>query len=239
MVVENALSKRVGLRMDQYGGPLCIPICMFASWLLVPKALSMLGIRVRGRFVERFRAADRDEIDGAAVELPIRIRQGPWFIWIGSAVVCLLGLDLLRLAWFPPPGRHHPVPTLAGLGFIIFGLLITRLQPPRICEISDEGIRAPEGFWGRQTFVLWEELTRCEIVHDDEKGGDYFDLWDRAGRRRFKAGSWIGTVKAVDRATIYRALRLRFPQKEKTGQPPEPETAHQASSAMWDRELDG
>ena len=130
-----------------------------------------------------------------------------------------------------------------GMGFVLMGgaFLARRCKPQLLCEISEKGIRAPDGFFGRQTLVPWGELARCEIIHDDEKAWyDHFVLWDRAGRRRFRScKTWLGRLRRSDRARIIRALRSRFPEKEKPVPDLEPELAHQASSAVWDRELDG
>jgi hypothetical protein len=251
MMVERALIGRLGLREDQYTGPLCVPISIFASLFLVPKVLSSLGIRVRSRSVERLQAVGHDRGDAAAHDLPIRIYRGQWLSRVVPAVlflaslVCLVLAFCLAITWFPPPGARYDALVLTlGLiegGVILMGgaFLARRFKPELLCEVSEKGIRAPDGFWGRPTFVPWEELARCEIVHDDERiWYDHFVLWDRAGRRRFRScKTWLGRLGPSDRARILRALRARFFQEEKPG--PEPVLARRASVAVWDRELDG
>ncbi len=197
------------------------------SHFLVRKVLSYLGLPVRSRSVEQFQAAHRDEKEGT-VDLPIQIRYNQWATRIAAGVICLLGLGMtLSPVW------------ILGLIIIIIGLITARYQQPKICEITDKGIRAP-GSWGWSTFVPWEELVRYEIIHDDGNAwGDYFVLWDRAGRCRFDASSWIPAVSRADRARIFRALRSRFPGKAKADRNTEPALLQAASSAVWDRELDG
>jgi hypothetical protein len=235
------------------------PFFFFAAYFilsgsLIPKALSCLGIQVRSRSVERLRAAGREREDEVTDELPIRIERGGLRL-VGVVRVLLLlgGLAFLVLAvclmftWFPPPhaGTDATVPVLGLLGMSVMllgGAFLTRYSRPELlCEISEKGIRAPDGLWGRQTLVPWEELARCEIIHDDERiWYDHFVLWDWAGRRRFRScKTWLGQVRRSDRARILRALRSRFAQKEKSDPTAEPALVHQASAAVWDRELDG
>ncbi len=253
IVVERGLIQRLGLRGDQYTGPLCLPISIFVSLFLVRKVLSSLGIQVRSRSVERLYAAGRDRGDEVTDDLPIRIYRGQWLIRVVPATLFFGGLACLAFAfclvitWFPPPraGDDALVLTLGSLelGMILMGgaFVARRCKPELLCEISEKGIRAPDGFWGRQTLVPWEKLTRCEIIHDDERVWyDHFVLWDRAGRRRFRScKNWLGRLTPSERTRILRALRSRFLQKEKPGRDLEPALAHQASSAIWDRDLDG
>jgi hypothetical protein len=216
-------------------------------FFVVPKALSYLGIRIRTRSVERFQAVEHDGGSEEAVELPIRIVRGQRLIRVPSVAFYLGGLVCLVLAWFPLLAELKDpwVMTLVMLGFAVIlmglGFLAGRAKPDLLCEVSDEGIRAPDGFWGRLTFVPWGELTRCEIIHDDERvWHDYFRLWDRTGRRRFKRSKrWVGLLRRGERERIFRVLRARFPRKAKPDQGPEPAMAGVASAAVWDRELDG
>jgi hypothetical protein len=254
MLVERALIQRLDLRGDQYTGPLCLPIAIFLALFLVRKVLSSLGIQVRSRSVERLRAAGRGRKDEAADDLPIRIYRGPGliglmaFVFLVGGLACLVLAGCLLFTWFPPP-RHADnvlVFTLALLeaGIILIGaaFLARRwCKPELLCEVGEKGIRAPDGFLDRQTFVPWEDLARCEIIHDDERiWYDHFELWDRAGRRRFQScKTWLGRLSPSDRDRILRALRSRFLQKEKVDPKAEPALAHRASAAVWDRELDG
>ncbi len=223
-------------------------------FVLVPTALWGLGIRVRSRSVERFHAPGCDDGPEAAVDLPIRIiRQGPRLIRATSialflgGLVCLVLALCIALTWFSPPrAREDPLPlTLGslGIGFVLMAgaFLVRRCKPESLCEISEKGIRAPDGFWGRQTLVPWGELARCEIIHDDERiWYDYFVLWDRAGRHRFKSSrNWLGLVRQSERTRILSVLRSRFPQNAKPDWDAEPVLAGVASSGVWDRELDG
>ena len=121
---------------------------------------------------------------------------------------------------------------------MLVGLIMTRCEPTPICEITEEGILAPAGFWGRLRLMPWKELTRCEMIHDDENAHDHFVLWDREGRCRLKASSWFGSVSSADRTRILRVLRSRFPEKAKGDGNAEPALLQAASSAVWDRELD-
>jgi hypothetical protein len=254
MLVEKALIRSLDLRGDQYTGPLCLSIAIVLALFFVRKGLSSLGIQVRSRSVERLQAAGRGREDGVADELPIRIHRGPGliglatFVFLIGGLACLVLTGCLLFTWFPPPRSGDDVLlfTLALLeaGIILIGaaFLARRwCKPELLCEISEKGIRAPDGLWGRPTFVPWEELVRCEIIHDDERiWYDHFVLWDRAARRRFRScKTWLGRLRPSDRTRILRALRSRFLQKEKPGPAQGPALAHQASSAVWDRDLDG
>jgi hypothetical protein len=254
MLVERALIQRLDLRGDQYTGPLCLSIAIFLALFLVRKVLSSLGIQVRSRSVERLQAAGRGREGEVADDLPVRIYRGRGligllaFVFLVGGLACLVLVGCLLFTWFPPPrsGDNVVLFTLALLeaGIILIGaaFLARRwCKPELLCEVSEKGIRAPDGFWGRQTFVPWEELARCEIIHDDERiWYDHFVLWDRAGRRRFQScKTWLGRLRPSDRTRILRALRSRFPQKEKPGPDLEPVLAQQASAAVWDRDLDG
>jgi hypothetical protein len=254
MPIELALIQRLGLRKDQHGGPYCIPISIIAALALVPKVLPSLGIRVRSRSVEWLRAAGREREDELTDELPIRIERGdPGFIVVMRMVLSIGGLACLVLAvclmflWFPPPhvGNDATVFVFALLGMAVILLggasRAKYSQPGLLCEITEKGIRAPNGLWGRQTLVPWEDLARCEIIHDEERvWHDYFVLWDPAGRRHFLSSKvWLGRMRRSDRDRILRALRSRFPQEDKADPKAEPALVHQASSAVWDRDLDG
>jgi hypothetical protein len=228
-------------------------LAYFLFVFLVRKALPFLGIQVRSRSVERLQAAGRDREDEVTDDLPIRIYRGRWLIRVVPAalffggLVCLTFAFCLAITWFPPPRAKDDARLLTlgsvELGIILMGgaFLARRCKPGLLCEISEKGIRAPDGFWGRQTLVPWGALARCEIIHDDERiWYDHFVLWDRAGRRRFRScETWLGRLRPSDRTRILRALRSRFPQKDKPGQNLKPVLAHQASATVWDRDLDG
>jgi hypothetical protein len=254
MPIELALIQRLGLRQDQHKGLYCIPISIVASLVFVRKVLSSLGIPVRSRSVERLRAAGREREDERADELSIRIeRGGPGLVGAMRMVLLIGGLACLVLAvclvflWFPPPlvGNDATVFVFALLGMTVILLggasLAKYSKPGLLCEITEKGIRAPDGLWSRQALVPWEELARCEIIHDDESvWHDYFVLWDQAGRRHFLSSKvWLGRMRRSDRDRILRALRSRFPQEDKADPKAEPALVHQASAAVWDRDLDG
>jgi hypothetical protein len=241
-----------GLREDRGDLVLAGPVPLL-SLLLVPQALSSLGIRMRGRSVGRSHSAGRRLEVPMIDDLPIRIYRGPWLMRVMAVasflggLVCLVLASCLVFTWFPPPGPKMDALVLTLFlfegGFILMGaaFLARRCKPDLLCEISEKGILAPDGFWGRRAFVPWGELSRCEIIHDDENElVDDFVLWDRAGRHRFKPfKNWWGRLRRSDRNRILRALRSRFPQKERSDRAPESALAHQASSTLWDRELDG
>ncbi len=216
------------LRPDPWVVLIVGPLFYFYSEFLLLKALSHAGIPVRSRMVERFQTDHRDEKELAA-DLPILVRYNQLAIWVAAGIIILLGLGLCSSTlWIP------------GLILIGIGLITSLSKQPKICEINDKGIRSRAGFWNRFKLVPWVELARCEIVHDDENAWvDYFLLWDRFGRCRLDARSWIVDVSPADRARIFRALRFRFPGKAKGDSPAEPALVGAASSTVWDRELDG
>jgi hypothetical protein len=198
---------------------------MLLSHFLIRKLLSYLRIAVRSRSVEQFEAARRDE-KAITIDLPIQVRYNQLASQVAGGVIGLVGLATLLSSF-----------VTTGLIIIMFGLLMAQYKQPKICELSDKGIRGP-GSQGR--FIPWVVLVRCEIIHDDERvWGDYFVLWDRAGRCRFNARSWITDVSFEDRDRIFRALRARFPGKAKVDRNAEPALLQAASSVVWDRDLDG
>jgi hypothetical protein len=231
---------------DGMGGTLVI-LAYLASYYLARKGLVLLGIQVRSRSVERFQAVEHHGESEGAVEWPIRIIHGEGLIRVTSAAFYLGGLVCFVLAWFPLLAELKDpwVMTLVMLGSatILMGLgfLAGRARPDSLCEFSDEGIRAPDGLWGRMTFVPWGDLARCEIIHDDETAPhDYFLLWDRSGRLRFRRSKhWAALLRRGEREKIFRVLRTRFPRKAKPDHGPEPAPAAVTASAVWDRELDG
>lgn len=156
-----------------------------------------------------------------------------------SVFMFFAGFVLILMPLFiPPPVRDTTPACLLGLLFLLIGFLITRCKPSTLCEIDDKGIFAPAGFWSTPRFVPWPELARCEIIRDDERMGDYFVLWDKNGRCRFQARTWIGRVSSSDRARIFRELRSRFPKKANFVVKPGPVPVRPATAALWDRELD-
>ncbi len=208
------------------------------SQYLVYMAFSVLGIQMRTRSVERLQGNDHEDGD-VAFDLPIRILQGRWLILFMSVFIFFAGFVLILMPLFIPlPIRDTTPACLLGLLFLLIGFLITRCKPSKLCEIDDKGILAPAGFWSTPRFVPWQEVARCEIIHDDERMGDYFVLWDKKGRRRFQSRTWIGRVRSSDRARIFRALRSRFPERAKFVGKPEPALVRSATTALWDRELD-
>jgi hypothetical protein len=204
---------------------------------LIGLVLSFLGIEVRRRSVEQLHAVDRDA-KGIFIDRPVQIRYNQRPIRIAAYFIYVFGLGIfLSSHWF-----LHSVPDIAplafvGLFFTLFGLFVGAYKQPKVCEINDQGIRAP-GFWGWFTFVPWYELVRCDVVRNDS-WGDYFLLWDRAGRCRLNASSWMANVSRADRVWILEILRSRFPDKAKADRNAEPALAQAASADVWDRQLDG
>ena len=209
--------------------------------LLVPAVLSFLGFRRRSRSVERLRAADPGKGGEGAVVPPVCIRHGKLLLLTVAAIWGGVGLFLLIISWPPPRGSFTNAGVVVGAVCLIVGPVLALVPAPRLCEINEAGIRAPEGSFQLTTFVPWEEITDCEIVHDDNGCWcDYFVLRDRSRRRRFRqSAAWLGHLWESDRARVFRALRSRFPLKEKSERACEPALTHQASSVVWDRELDG
>jgi hypothetical protein len=245
--LQRALLNFLDVREDGAGGNLFL-LALFPSVYLARKGLAFLGIQVRSRSVERFQAVERDDEAEGAVELPIRVIRGEREIRVLSAASYLAGAVCFVLAWFLPAAawETHWMKTVAMLGLstflLILGFLIARGKPDFICELTEEGISAPDGrFWVRQTFVPWGDLVRCEIIRDDETWWcDHFLLWDRGGRQRFKRSrEWMGRVRRSERTRIFRALRARFPLKAKPDKGSKPAMAGVASTAVWDRDLDG
>ncbi len=216
---------------------------------MLPRSVS----QVRSRSVERLRVADCDREGVVTQDPPIRVYRGeslrcwmPVFLYLGG-LACFVLAVCIGLAWFSPPRLQGDSLALTLFlfegSFILMGaaFLVGRRKRDLLCEIGEKGILAPGGVWGRRTFVPWGDLTRCEIVHEDEKVWcDHFVLWDRAGNRRFRSCErWLYWLSRSDRARILRALRSRFPRKDELDPNAEPVLAGQASSAVWDRELDG
>jgi hypothetical protein len=243
MPLEYALIRRADF-LSRRPLPILLVLLFFLSdYVLVPVALRGLGIRVRGRSVERFRADGRGGEGDEALDRPIRIRKWQGFMWTLAGGICAIGFLVLWFAWSFPSADRLKVPTGAvGASLLLVGLLLTRVRARTICEIDEEGIRAPDGGFIRyRTFVPWREITRCEIVHDDRNyWHDHFILYDRSGRPRFLTSAiWLGQVGARDRDRIFRALRARFRQNAKPGRAPGPTTTGPSASAVWDREFDG
>lgn len=241
MPLEDALIRQLDFLPRPRPAVLLLLLVLLSHYFLVPVALLALGIQVRGRSVERLRAVDRGKGGEASIDLPICIRYSRWLIWYLSASACFVGVLFLAFASSPPPDRLTVPARVLGVSLLIAGLILTVVRGPTLCEINEEGIRAPEGSFRLTTFVPWKEFTDCEIIHDDRSGScDYFVLRDRSGRRRFReSGAWMGQMRSADRARVLRALRFRFPQKAKSDRAPEPSIAGPSASGVWDRELDG
>ena len=210
--------------------------CDFAiSPFLVRTVLWYLGIAVRSRSIERFQADQRGGKE-VAVDLPIQIRYSQTPIRIGAFIVfVVLGIFLSSSRFLKDDA---PI-AATGMFIMMVCILVSEYRQSKICEISEKGIRAL-GLWGWHTFVPWDELVRCEIIHDDENAyGDYFVLWDRAGHCRFNGDLWMAQLSRADRARIFGVLRSRFPEKGKLDRHAEPALPDPVSSAVWDRELDG
>jgi hypothetical protein len=240
--LEDALVRRFDFLVRLKPRPPILPVLLFlvSYFFLVPGALWCLGIRMRGRSVERLRAADRAKGGHAAIALPIRVRYCQWLMWYLSAMVCFIGLIFLYFE-VPPPADGLRFPAqMIGASLLIVGSLLAGVRSPVVCEINEKGIRAPEGSFGFKTFLPWGEIAECDIIHDDRMCFcDYFVLRDRSGRHRFRqSAAWMGQLRSADRLRILVALRFRFPRNAKAGRTPERATAGQASSAVWDRELD-
>jgi hypothetical protein len=206
---------------------------------LVRKALSYLGIPVRRRSVEQFQSDQQDAKEVAALA-PRAIHYNQTPIRIAACVIFLAGLSIFVISnWFRTSAPDVAPLLAVGLFFMGLSVMAGAYRQPKVCEISQQGIRAPNS-WGWRRFIPWHELVRCEIIHDDENArGDYFMLWDRAGRCRVNASSWIADLSRMDRDTIFGVLRSRFPGKAKVDRNAEPALLEAASSAVWDRELDG
>lgn len=242
--VEDALFRALHIPGKHHPPVVLLAIFIFLVAVVVPRLLGQIGIHVRSRSVERLESADRDDESIGPIELPIRIVRGKRLMKVLSAVFSIAGLACLMLAWFLPSAAWETpwMKTVAMLSLatflLILGFLFGRAEPVFVCEITRKGILAPDGFWGRHTFVRWDDLVRCEIIRDDTRWPDHFVAWDRKGRRRFRRSKyWLGQVKRSDRTRIFRALRARFPQKEKRDDTAVPKLV--AASAVWDRELDG
>jgi hypothetical protein len=203
-------------------------------------ALWLLGFRVSRRSVERFRAADPRKRGGRTVLPTVHIRHGKSLFLTVAAIWGGVGVFLLTTSW-PPRDSFMNYGVVVGGVCLIVGLILALVPAPTLCEINEAGIRAPEGSFRLTTFVPWEEVTECEIVHDDPGcWSDYFVLRDRSGRRRFLySAAWLGHLWESDRARIFRALRAHFPRPARPDPGEKPVTARRAASPVWDRELDG
>jgi hypothetical protein len=176
------------------------------------------------------------------VDLPIRVYRGSPMLRVFAVCYVLLGLVCLLLSCLAMSDQPFRISGFIGLILMSCGLMMARADAKElVCEISQNGIRASEGFWRQPAFLPWEQVARCEIVGNGEDGMlNDFMLWDRSGRRRFvRLSTWLSVWRPSECTGVIHALRSRFPLKVKPGQNPEPVPAHQASSTLWDRELDG
>jgi hypothetical protein len=142
---------------------------------------------------------------------------------------------------FPPPDADR-APAYLGLFIMVAAVILAlKCEPVTVCDIAVNGISAPAGLLSRKTFVPWEEVASCEIIHADEnRVNDYFVLWDRQRRCRLNASSWLSTVTPAERASIYQALRSQFPGKIKGDTTRSQAIARRySSSQLWDEQIDG
>jgi hypothetical protein len=239
--------------MDLLGHPLNFPrvavsaqfISCVLSLPLIIVGLRYFGTQSRNRPIERLKAMRRDDEDQTAITLPVRLpihipRRQPTRVLFLAVPSIGAVLSLLYIC-FPPPGTD----TIGGFFWLfsmVFAIIVAvKCEPATICDITLNGITAPAGLLSRKRFVPWEELASCEIIHADEnRVNDYFVLWDRQGRCRLNARSWLSTVPSADRATIYQALRSQFPGKIKGDSTRSQAIAQRySSSQLWDEQLDG
>jgi hypothetical protein len=219
----------------------------------MPAMSVYLNSRTGRKRIEHRIASHQDCQARAAAEFPIRINCKGGFDGARHAVVprkvllcCTIpGLVLSVAAFgFPAPlvGRHFLVATV-GLGLLFLSYLIARTGKRNpICEMTLQGITAPDGvILGATVYVPWEDVAECEFIHDDEyPAHTYFRLRDRAGRVQFKwSFGWLHVVDAVDRARIHELLRSRFPLQVRDDADGESGALSIASKELWDQELDG
>jgi hypothetical protein len=239
--------------MDLLGHPLEFPtvavsapvISGVLSLLLIVVGLRYFGTRSRNRPIERLKAMRRDDEEQTALTLPVRLpihiqrRQPTRVLFLAIPIIGVV-LSLLYICFSPPDAPTAPA--FFWLFFMVCGIIIAvKCEPDTICDITLNGIQAPAGLLSRKRFVPWEELASCEIIHSDENRlNDYFVLWDRQGRCRLNASSWLSTVPSADRATIYQAIRSQFPGKIKGDTTRSQAIAQRySSSQLWDEQLDG
>ena len=212
---------RPSSRVSQGAGD-CLQLAFFAALIVI--GLRYFGPRSRNRPVERLKAMRRDDEERTAITLPVRLpiriqrRQPTRVLFLAipmiGAVLCLLYVA------FPPPDAST-TPGWIGLFFNVVGIIIAvKLEPATICDITVNGINAPAGFLSKKTFVPWEEIASCEIVHADEnRVNDYFVLRDRQGQSRLNANTWLSTVTPHERALIYQALSRNSPARSRATPP--------------------
>jgi hypothetical protein len=241
MPLEDALLRPLNLPPHRRLPVLIGVTFVLSIHLLVPAALSILGLRGRGRSVERLRVADPGKGGDVAIDPPVRIRHGKLLFLTVAAIWGSVGLFLLAISWPPPQGSFTNYGVVVGGVCLVVGLILALVPAPTLCEINEAGIRAPGGSFGLRTFVPWEEITHCEIVHDEKYcWSDYFILRDRSGRPRFRDSAvWLGQLRELDRARIFHALRTRFPRGDGPAPHAKAASARHAASPVWDRELDG
>ncbi len=215
------------------------------SLLLIVVGLRFFGTRSRNRPIERLNPMRRDDEDQSAitlpVRLPIRIRRRQPTRALFLAVPIIGAVLLILYICFPPPDADR-APAYLGLFIMVAAVVLAlKCEPATVCDIAVNGISAPAGLLSRKTFVSWEEVASCEIIHADEnRVNDYFVLWDRQRRCRLNASSWLSTVTPTERASIYQALRSQFPGKIKGDTTRSRAIAQRySSSRLWDEQLDG
>jgi hypothetical protein len=254
MALTGVLIIVLSLRKDLavlLGGPLHVPkgAGIIFSWLvsvfLIVLGLRLFGTRSRNRPIERLRAMRRDDEEQTAITLPVRLpiripRRQPTRV-LFLAFPLIVAVFLMLYLCFPPPDAY-PTPATIGLFFAVLGTIVAyKCEPETVCDITVNGINAPAGLLARKTFVPWDEIAACEIIHaDEDRLNDYFVLWDAERRCRLNARSWLSSVTPTERASIYHALRSRFPGKIK-GDTTRSQvmTQRYSSSQLWDAELDG
>ena len=240
IALDQALSRLFGVRIDPWLLPVVILLLGIITHLVIGGTLADLGIRVSGAVPSSdWRRPIAMARMRRPVDLPIRLHRGRWVTRVISVTCFLMGLLVLVDGLIRGIGAarstrhlrrtdlhdlqpHHHRSSRGG-----FCLRDQRRGDPRPGRPGPADLRA---------------LGRARPLRDRRRRAgayEYFVLWDRAGRRRFKSfGDGPQFLRKADRARVIRALRARFPQMEKPEPDAEPARS-QASSTIWDRELDG
>lgn len=233
----------------------CLRVCVGVYVMgFVMQFMQRLVLRGRrSKQIEHLTRLTQTGHDPFVADLPIRIgyRSGLCKMQYAAVPVRVLAwcmipgtvLCAISFAFAAPLSGLHGIPPLIGLALLCLGCQIAiNLDTNSICEITSRGMSAPTGLLAlRTTFVPWEEVTECEVIHDNENAiQPYFLLRDRAGSLQFKSSyTWLYAVKPADRERIHEVLKSRFPrhQSGKSHGRSVPESV--SSSEVWDRQLDG